>query len=411
MLANIRKRRDPDGVLRSPASDYLYRDNDLFGAIDIYVGSFDSYISRWKLSCDGDLTFIDKYPSQYRNPSWIVPHMLSSGDPFLYTVDEVKDFSPLGKPLLGGISAYKIGTNGVLKYINSAGSGGGSPTHSSLAYNAHGQLIVYAANTCGSVSLHEIDVVKGYIYPSPVQLVSLDSDVENVLNCNSSSFPHQIYLRTDDVYIVDKDRGQVIHFRRNKDTGLLIAQSKDILYFSKDSGPRHLIFHPGAEYAFLVFEGSNEISVLSADSTGSLKVINTESMLRDGESGVGMAAAEVQVSRDGKFVYGSNRDVSDPNENRSSIVVFSFDHEVGELALLQHVSSEGIHPRHFDLFYLQRNSSYSDCLLVVANKASNSLATFMVDSGSGLLQFTGTSVSTLPYHDEPVYVTSSTKAV
>jgi 6-phosphogluconolactonase len=88
--------------------------------------------------------------------------------------------------------------------------------------------------------------------------------------------------------------------------------------------------------------------------------------------------AELQVSKDGRFLYASNRDNSEPNLGRSSLGVFSIDIVSGVLTPVQFTSSLGEHPRHFDLFY-------EGSLLVVANMNSDNIVSFMVNQSSGVL--------------------------
>lgn len=88
--------------------------------------------------------------------------------------------------------------------------------------------------------------------------------------------------------------------------------------------------------------------------------------------------AELQLSGDGRFLYVSNRDVSEPNLGRSSIAVFSVACDTGLLTPVQITSSLGVHPRHFDLFH-------EGSWLLVANMNSDNIVSFAVNQSSGLL--------------------------
>lgn len=91
-----------------------------------------------------------------------------------------------------------------------------------------------------------------------------------------------------------------------------------------------------------------------------------------------MAAAEIQISKDGKYLYGSNRDLSSPNLGRSSIVVYQIDQSSGKLTLLQHISTYGEQPRHFNFFN-------NETLIVVGNLKTNSVYTFERNIYTGLI--------------------------
>jgi 6-phosphogluconolactonase len=108
---------------------------------------------------------------------------------------------------------------------------------------------------------------------------------------------------------------------------------------------------------------------------------------------------------DGKFLHGSNRDNSDPNNNHSSIVVFSVNQESGLLNAVQFQYTGGDHPRHFDLFKVapavdNAIKSEEEWMMIVANKNSDNFATFNVDSATS----TGHVTSTVPHHDEPMHI-------
>lgn len=430
-LSEIRVKYDPKAVFSTPAVEYLYPAPSDAAAgtgvegLQLYVGSFSNSISRWWLSSSGVMTFIDTTESSMGNPSWmLLRHM--DGDSgkrdFVYTVNQVKTYCPnhvrelsgvKAEIPMGAVSSYEILSDGSLKYINSVCSGGGSPNNAASAIIRDGTEIVYVANSCGTVSVLETDM-SGFLIDIPLQIVVPSGEGSAALSCNSASFLHQVYVWSSRLYVVDRDLDAIHRFDLDPESGLLITSSRVTETMISGSGPRHMIIHPSGKYAFLVSEFANTMSVLSVSVDGSLTVLSITSMLRTDESSTDMSAGEVKLSNDGVFVYGSNRDNSDPNQNRSSIVVFIFNASTGELSLIQHISSEGIHPRHFDIFLLQDKNEVDRpfksswrSIMVVGNKDTDSLATFFVDKKDGTLTFTGNTVSTQPYHDEPVFVMQS----
>lgn len=81
--------------------------------------------------------------------------------------------------------------------------------------------------------------------------------------------------------------------------------------------------------------------------------------------------AHIQTSRDGRFVYASNR-------GANSMQVYSVDERTGKLAEVQRISATGKTPWDFSL-------DPSGQWLLVANNASNSINVFSVDPSSGKL--------------------------
>ena len=88
--------------------------------------------------------------------------------------------------------------------------------------------------------------------------------------------------------------------------------------------------------------------------------------------------ADIHLSADGRFVYGSNR-------GHNSIAVFKRDQMNGRLEMIQTISVEGNWPRNFTL-------DPTGSFLIVANQRSNDITVFKVDEISGKLRYTGIKV-------------------
>ncbi len=99
------------------------------------------------------------------------------------------------------------------------------------------------------------------------------------------------------------------------------------------------------------------------------------------------AAAALHASKDGKFLYVSNRGTA------NQLLVFAIDPVSGELKELQRRSVGGDHPREFAL-------DPSGKFLLVANQKSNQIVVIERDADTGLL---GKTVQTLPF-DAPSYL-------
>lgn len=168
------------------------------------------------------------------------------------------------------------------------------------------------------------------------------------------------------------------------------------LQLTSESGPRHLVFHPAADdFWYLISELDSTVSTLSYDTaTGQVSLLNTISTLPPPYDSVDMAAGEIQISRDGRFVYCSNRDVSESNLGRSSLSVFAVDNK--QLVYLQTISSFGIHPRHFILH---------DTYVIIANRDSDNLVVMSREPESGLLEEpVSENIFTSPHLTNPVQV-------
>lgn len=196
--------------------------------------------------------------------------------------------------------------------------------------------------------------------------------------------------------VMDLGLNRVYQYQFDSNTGLLTSpadQSKAIIQFPDGSGPRHLLNHPYLNVTLVISELDSMLTCLeySRETGFTGAMISTVSTLRADEDRTDMAAAEIQLSSDGQYVYTSNRDVSSsPNKHRSSIAVFHITastHSPCELSpLLQQTSSLGIHPRHFDLTYGETTDNAPlGQLMIAANRDSNNIAIFNTISETGLI--------------------------
>jgi 6-phosphogluconolactonase len=140
------------------------------------------------------------------------------------------------------------------------------------------------------------------------------------------------------------------------------------------SGPRQIAFHPSGRVVCVVNELNSTIAALAYDGAGHFGVIATVPTIPAAARGENHPS-ELQFSRDGRFLYGSNR-------GHDSIVIYSVDSATGRLALIGHQPCGGITPRSFAIDPTGR-------WLLVANQNSDSIAIFRIDPQSGGLSDTG----------------------
>ena len=105
-----------------------------------------------------------------------------------------------------------------------------------------------------------------------------------------------------------------------------------------------------------------------ADS-GVLELVQTITTLPAGFEGESWTA-EIAVSPDGRFLYGSNR-------GHDSLAVFAVDAASGSLTPVGHVSTGGRTPRHFGIDTTGR-------WLLAANQGSDTVVVFRIDTATGL---------------------------
>lgn len=146
------------------------------------------------------------------------------------------------------------------------------------------------------------------------------------------------------------------------------------------TGPRHAAFHPGGRFVCVMNELDSTIVSLSFDpENGTLSII-------DAKRAVPMDAcdhnhcADIQISRDGRFVYGSNR-------GHDSIAIFELDQASGMLSLVDFTPCGGATPRNLAI-------SPSGRHLFSANQNADRISIFERDPATGRVTDTGRTIET-----------------
>ena len=140
---------------------------------------------------------------------------------------------------------------------------------------------------------------------------------------------------------------------------------------AKGAGPRHFAFGRDGRTAYVINELGSTISVFRYDAEhGELHLVQEISTLPSDFHGTS-GTAEVCVHPSGKFLYGSNR-------GHNSIAIFSVDSKTGRLKDAGHEPTQGKTPRHFAI-------DPSGEWLLAENQDSNNIVIFRIDEKTGAL--------------------------
>ncbi|WP_200979177.1 lactonase family protein [Echinicola sp. 20G] len=174
-------------------------------------------------------------------------------------------------------------------------------------------------------------------------------------------------LGTDKVNIYDFDPSQ---------EQPLSPSSPAFFEVKSGSGPRHLVFNKNGKKIYLIHEMTSEVGLYDYDmENGKITNVDTYPLTPQGFSGA-KGAAEIRLSKDGKFLYASNR--GDSNE----IIGFKVDPSTGTLSKIQTISSGGETPRNFAL-------SDDGKFLFAANQNSNTILAYERNPDSGIIKQVG----------------------
>ncbi len=334
----------------------------------IYVGTYaepdSESIFLYKLNPGtGELTRAGGFKAG-ENPSFLT---LDEQRNQLYAVNETTEYEGQKS---GAVSAFTVDPqSGSLTFINKVPSEGGAPCYISL----DGKTVLVANYVGGNVASFPVQENGGL-----GKAASVKQHEGTGPNKDRQEAPHAHYIAPGpdgkNIFAVDLGNDKVLGY--HLDGNKLVANDAAVAFASKPaSGPRHLAFHPNGKYAYLIHELNSTMTALAYDADkGTFTELQTLSTI-PADYKENNNPAEVKVSPDGKFLYGSNR-------GQNSIVVYAIDESTGKMTQVQNISTGGDWPRDF-------NIDRSGNILMVANERSNSITTFKIDKATGKLTATG----------------------
>lgn len=323
----------------------------------IYVYTFDTET--------GDFSYKSE-AAGIKNPSFLV---VTQDREHVYSVSEVGDGQ-------GSISSYSFdASTGELVFMNHASSGGNGPCYVTVDDN---NKFVFAGNYGG-----------GSLSAIPIRADgSLGSDIQSIQHQGSSINPgnqekphvHATVLSKDNRYLFVPDLGTDKVNIYNVDLANskpLTPASPAFVSVKAGSGPRHFTFHPNGKYAYLIQEIMGIVTAFDYKD-GMLNAKQSVVLPSSGFTGR-IDAADIHISPDGKFLYGSLRGDID------EIVFYAIDKK-GNLTYAGRQSTLGKSPRNFAI-------DPTGNFLLVGNHRSDEIVIFKRDQKTGLLTPTGKKIS------------------
>lgn len=328
-----------------------------------YVGTYTSEGARGIYLCNfdnvtGAISLLDTFEG-IDNPSFL---KISKDKRFLYSVTENQE---------GYVEAFQIDKNGKLIFINKQISNGSGPCQ--VDVSGDGKFVAVANYGGGSTALFKV-AENGSLLPACSVIKNSGSGV----NKSRQNKPHAHSIKfspfNNQVFSADLGTDQLnIYTLENDELNL-----KDQKYVKPEpgSGPRHFEFYPDGEAIFVINELSSTIATFK-NKGGKWEIFQTISTLPAEFKGVSYCA-DIHISSDGKFLYGSNR-------GHNSIAVFNIEKETKTLKAVGYVSVEGNWPRNFAI-------SADGNFLLVANQKSGNITVFKINKETGMPLFTGEEV-------------------
>jgi 6-phosphogluconolactonase len=260
---------------------------------------------------------------------------------------------------------------GTFKTLNTVASGGAHPCHISL--DKTGKWVLVGNYTGGNLSVIPV-LPDGNISESiqTIQHTGKGPDTQR----QEKPHVHSVNISPDnkDVYVADLGTDKIMAYRLDESTGKLSAGNS--VSVSAGSGPRHFVFHPEEPFAYVIQELTGKVTAFKY-TDNQLEFIEEISTLPAGFTG-NNSCADIHISPDGKFLYGSNR-------FHDTLVIFEIDQKTGKLTLVGHQDVLGKTPRNFAI-------DPTGKFVFVANQDTDNIVIFRRDLKTGKLTPTGREV-------------------
>lgn len=316
------------------------------GSEGIYVYEMDSISGKSRFA---NLTKIN-------NPSYLA---ISNNSRYVYCISEENDIRK------STISAYTFNAlSGKMTLINQEKSGGTSPCYLAIDDSTNFAVV---ANYGGSLAAFRLAKDGGIALPRKV----FDFAGKGP-NPTRQTHPHihcAVYS-PDFNYIFATDLGtdKIYKYKINKYSSLsyIFRGEPESFNVGAGEGPRHLTFHPNKKQAYLITELGGNVIVYDYKNGNLIE----KQKIKADKTGA-EASADIHISPDGRFLYASNRKVND------GIAIYSISSEDGTLTEVGYQQT-GLHPRNF---VITENGRF----LLCANRDSNNVQVFRIDTKTGLL--------------------------
>ncbi len=270
----------------------------------------------------------------------------------------------------GSVAAFRV-FGDALNYVNSQPSGGGGPCHVNISDDGYVAVANYGGGTTELLRLES-----GGRLSAPLDVSDHHSRGGEEPHAHSSYFLNG----NSEMLSVDLGTDEVWHYNLIKPAGKLDPATPPTVAMAEGAGPRHLTLHPNGKWIYVINELNSTVTQVSRDGS-TLAVVQSWSTLPPDFTGESFCA-DIHVSRDGKFLYGSNR-------GHNSIVVYAIDGRSGALTPLEYESVAGDWPRNFAL-------SPDENFLLVANQRSKNITTLRRNEKTGMLDYVASTTAPIP---------------
>ena len=222
-----------------------------------------------------------------------------------------------------------------------------------------GRFLLCASYPGSMLAINPIDA-QGRVQDQPSQIIPTKPKAHCILVDPTNKYCYATSLGGD----------IVMEWKFDAATGRLSPNSPDAIAVKPGNGPRHLRFHPTRPFIYLITETTARIAAFAIDpGTGTLREIDIFDTL-PADFHEQPAAADLHITPDGRFIYGSER-------KSSTLAGFTIDEATGKLSPIGRWPTEKT-PRGFNIDPRGR-------FLLAVGLDSNVMTVHRIDPQSGAL--------------------------
>jgi 6-phosphogluconolactonase len=237
-----------------------------------------------------------------------------------------------------------------------------TPLQDSMAYivsDRSGRYLLSASYPGNKLTINPIDA-NGHIVEKTTQIIPDKPKAHCILVDPTNKYCYATSLGSD----------TIMEWKFDPASGTLSPNGPGEIHTKTGAGPRHMALHPNRRFLYLITETTDAIGVYAIDpASGQLTELQfVDALLADFKEQP--AAADLHVTPDGRFLYGSER-------KTSTLAGYRIDPEKGALTPIGHFPTEKT-PRGFNIDPRGR-------FLLSVGLDSNAMTVYRIDPQSGAL--------------------------
>jgi 6-phosphogluconolactonase len=270
------------------------------------------------------------------------------------------------------VAAFEVvGRSGRLKLLNRQSALGSAACY--LAVDATGRTVLVANYSTGSVAALPIRE-DGSLGEATSFFQHAGSSIDPARQ--QGPHAHCFVISPDNRFALAADLGidLVLVYRLDASTATLVPGRQAFARTPPGAGPRHLTFAPNGKHVYVINELSNSVTLFDYDAESGIlferQTISTLPPEFDGKS----TCADVKITPDGRFLYGTNR-------GHDSIAAYRIGDD-GQLTLIAIEPSLGEGPQNLAI-------TPDGQRMLCANMPGNNVVIFRIDAETGRLTAAG----------------------